>query len=143
MGTINGVIEYESGRYYKAIFAASTPYHDLATALGWEYDAAKLNIPSFFVAGTGSVDFGNEEDSGIAPLLSLKENYERLPNDAVKLYARRANTDQGDMLANADGYMTAWFMYRLKNDTEAAKVFVGDTAEILNNANWQDTVKNN
>lgn len=81
--------------------------------------------------------------TGIAPLLSLKENYERLPDNVVKLYARRANTDQGDMLANADGYMTAWFMYRLKNDTEAAKVFVGDTAEILNNANWQDTVKNN
>lgn len=80
--------------------------------------------------------------TGIAPLLSLKENYERLPDNVVKLYARRANTDQGDMLANADGYMTAWFMSHLKGDEEAGKVFIGEDAKILDNANWQDIEKN-
>lgn len=47
VGAINGVTEYESGRYYKAIFAASTPHHDLATALGWEYDAANRYCAAF------------------------------------------------------------------------------------------------
>ena len=56
--------------------------------------------------------------------------------------ARRVNTDHGDMLPYVDGYMTAWFMYQLKGDSDAAKVFVGDDAEILSNENWQDVQKN-
>ena len=42
------------------------------------------------------------------------------------------------MLRSADGYMTAWFMYYLKGDTEAGKAFFGENAEILSNENWQD-----
>ena len=45
---------------------------------------------------------------------------------------------QCDMLRSADGYMTAWFMYRLKDDTEVGKVFFGENAEILSNENLQD-----
>lgn len=78
----------------------------------------------------------------IAPLWSLQANYEAISDKVMKIYARRVNSDHGDMLANADGYMTAWFMYHLKDDEEAGKVFVGEDAEILNNANWQDVEKN-
>ena len=46
------------------------------------------------------------------------------------------------MLYYGDGYVTAWFMYWLKGDTEAGKAFWGDNAEILSNANWQDVNKN-
>jgi len=52
--------------------------------------------------------------------------------------ARRVNTDHSDMLRNAGGYMTAWFMYWLKGDTQAGHAFLGDNAEILTNVNWQD-----
>lgn len=87
-------------------------------------------------------DAGNEKDAGIAPLWSLQENYNALPDDIMKIYARRVNTDHGNMLANADGYMTAWFMYHLQGDEEAGSIFLGDAAEILNNANRQDVEKN-
>ena len=46
------------------------------------------------------------------------------------------------MLPYADGYMTAWFMYHLQDDEEAGRIFFGDNAEILTNANWQDVEKN-
>ena len=55
---------------------------------------------------------------------------------------RRNNADHGDMLYFVDGYMTAWFMWQLQNDEEAAKAFVGDNAEILNNTLYQDIDKN-
>ena len=42
------------------------------------------------------------------------------------------------MLRYADGYMTAWFMYYLRGDTEAGQAFFGENAEILFNENWQD-----
>ena len=46
------------------------------------------------------------------------------------------------MLARSDGYMTAWMLYQLMGDPEAAKVFVGGDAEILHNEYWQDVEKN-
>ena len=60
----------------------------------------------------------------------------------MKVLARRTDTGHGDMLPYADGYMTAWFMYHLQGDETAGTVFLGDNAEILNNANWQDIQKN-
>ena len=46
------------------------------------------------------------------------------------------------MLHLTDGYMTAWMLYHLQGDEEAAGVFVGDNAEILTNNGWQDIEKN-
>lgn len=142
IGAINAVTEQANGNYYKTIYTASAPHRELATALKWEHDVGKIDIPYFMTAGTLQVDAGNGNDSGIAPLSSLQETYGTLPDNIMKIYARRTNSDHGDMLANADGYMTAWFMYHLKGDEEAGKVFIGEDAEILDNANWQDVKKN-
>ena len=42
----------------------------------------------------------------------------------------------------SDGYMTAWMLYQLMDDAEAASAFIGEEAEILHNSNWQDVEKN-
>ena len=42
------------------------------------------------------------------------------------------------MLYFADGYVTAWFLWLLKDDTEAAKVFIGDAPELLSNPLYQE-----
>ena len=146
VGAINAVTAQESGTYYKTIYTASTTHLALAEALKWEYDVSKIQIPYFMVAGTLQVDAGDgiegSSNVGIAPLFSLQENYAAISEQVEKIMARRVNTDHGDMLPYADGYMTAWFMYQLKGDSDAAKVFVGDDAEILSNENWQDVQKN-
>ena len=41
-----------------------------------------------------------------------------------------------------DGIMTAWFLYQLRGDADAAQMFCGGEAELLQNANWQDVQKN-
>lgn len=46
------------------------------------------------------------------------------------------------MLNRTDGYMTAWMLYQLQNNSEAENVFVGEDAEMLVNSNWQDIEKN-
>ena len=59
-----------------------------------------------------------------------------------KVIARKTNVDHGDSYLQFDGYMTAWFMWQLQGDTEAAKAFVGNDAEILNNTLYQDQKSN-
>ena len=52
--------------------------------------------------------------------------------------AVRKGAAHGDMLYSADGYVTAWFMWQLLGDSEAAKAFVGNNPELLSNAMYQD-----
>ncbi|MBR6069509.1 MAG: hypothetical protein IKP78_02820 [Ruminococcus sp.] len=51
---------------------------------------------------------------------------------------RRSDTDHGDILYSVDGYVTAWFMWQLQGDEEAAKAFIGDTPELMSNSMYQD-----
>ena len=148
VGAINAVTEQENGEAYKAIFAASTtsPYWGQDHVFGseWRYDLSKINIPCFMVAGTGSADAGTAEDitktegQGICPLWAMQENYRSLHDSITKVMARKIGKDHGDMLRQADGYMTAWFMWLLQDDGEAAKAFIGETPEITVNPLYQD-----
>ena len=52
--------------------------------------------------------------------------------------ARKINTAHGEMLYSADGYVTAWFMWKLQGDEEAAKAFTGEHPEIISNSLYQD-----
>ena len=142
VGAINAVAEQPSGYKYKAIWTASAPTYQISVdLLKASYDVSSIKIPYFMVAGTLQIDAGNGTDSGIAPLWSLQEKYNAITADIPKVLARRKDTDHGDMLPYADGYMTAWFMYWLKDDKQA-DFFSGDNAEILTNALWQDVEKN-
>ncbi|MGN0628797.1 MAG: alpha/beta hydrolase [Oscillospiraceae bacterium] len=146
VGAINSVTAHENGSYYKTIYTASATHIVLAEGLKWTYDVSKINIPYFMVAGTLKIDAGDgiegSSNVGISPLFSLNENYDEISDNVFKIMARRVNADHGDMLSYADGYMTAWFMYHLKGDEEAGRVFIGENAEILTNSNWQDVNKN-
>ncbi|WP_054955118.1 poly(ethylene terephthalate) hydrolase family protein [Paenibacillus dakarensis] len=148
VGTINAATAQPNSNLYKAMFTASTTssYWGQDNIFGseWRYDVSKVDIPYFMVGGTGAADAGTAENiaatkgQGICPLWSMTENYNAIPNSINKIMARKVGKDHGDMLRYADGYMTAWFMYWLKDDDEAGRAFFGDHAEILTNANWQD-----
>ena len=146
-GALAAVSDYENGSIYKAIFTGSAAYQFMAGNFGWHYDVSKIRIPYFMAAGTGSSDDNGKADptkeyAGVAPLSSLVENYNALPDSVAKVRGRATGAEHEDMLARSDGYMTAWMMYQLKGDPEAAKVFVGEDAEILHNDYWQDVEKN-
>ncbi len=142
LGTINAVTTQDNGSHYKVMYAASAPTLQISIDfLKAPFDVSGIKIPCFMVAGTGQIDAGNGKDSGICPLVELQEKYNNISADVTKIIARRVNTDHGDMLPYADGYMTAWFMYWLKGDT-SADFFSGDNAEILSNTIWQDVKKN-
>lgn len=146
-GAINAVSAFENSSYYKTLFTGSAAYPLLARNMGWEYDMAKVTIPYFMTAGTGSSDDLGVSDietefGGVAPLASLVQNYNQMTNDVFKIRARVTGAEHEEMQAKTDGYMTAWMLYQLQNDEAAAQVFLGPDADILKNANWQDIEKN-
>ena len=145
-GAICAVTNYENGTRYKAIFTGSAAYPTLARNMGWEYEASKVTIPYFMVAGTGkSDDSGSDPETsygGVSPLSALTSNYDSISDDVQKIRARAVGAEHEQMLMRSDGYMTAWMLYQLAGDEEAAAVFVGENAEILHNNNWQDVEKN-
>ena len=145
-GAIRAATEFENSNKYKTIFTGSAAYPFLAKNMGWEYDASKIKIPYFMTAGTGKSDDSGVEDiyqkfGGVCPLEALKDIYSTMSNDVTKVRARITGAEHEDMLTLTDGYMTAWMLWQLQGDEEAAKVFVGDTAEILRNPHWQDIEK--
>ena len=146
-GAIRAATEFENSNRYKTIFTGSAAYPFLAKNMGWEYDASKISIPYFMTAGTGSSDDSGVEDiyqkfGGVCPLEALKDIYSTMSQDVTKIRARATGAEHEDMLKRPDGYMTAWMCWQLQGDEEAGRVFFGDDAEILNNANWQDVEKN-
>ena len=128
--------------YYNDVKTSAPTLQISVDLLKAPFDVSGINIPCFMVAGTKKVDAGDGKNSGICPLVELQEKYDNISADVSKIIARRVDTDHGDMLPYADGYMTAWFMYHLQGDEEAGRIFFGDNAEILTNANWQDVEKN-
>lgn len=137
---------------FKTVYAvsATSSYHTKVFKDGWEYDISKVNIPTMLTAGTQSFDAGTatsadqESDEktgimqGICPLWSLDENFGSLPDTVDKLYVRKKNVDHGDSYLQFDAYMTAWFMWHLQGDEEAAKAFIGDSPELMSNQLYQD-----
>ena len=146
-GAINAVTKFENSKLYKTLFTGSAAYPMLAMSMGWEYDPADIAVSYFMTASTGTSDDMGKPDSsaeynGVSPLQALKEIYNTLPDSLTKVRGRCVNAEHGDMQLRTDGYMTAWMLWQLQGDEDAAKVFVGDDAEILTNALWQDIEKN-
>lgn len=134
VGAINAVTAFGNSSKFTSIYTASATELKLSNALKWNYDVTKIHIPYLMVAGTGEADANL-----IAPLTSLRENYNHVNEGALTIMARRKGANHGDMLADADGYMTAWFRYTLLQDQEAARVFTGDDPELRQNkTNWQN-----
>lgn len=99
----------------------STPEH--------RYDVSRLEQPVFFLGGS--------LDLLICGPLVVTGYYGAVPGAAAAAVLRGAdhNTIQntgGRFL----GYLTAWLMYRLRDDAIAAAAFTGPNPELLSNAAW-------
>ncbi len=135
-GVFNAITEMEHSSVYKTAVSISPTHEEQSTALGWHYDLTKINVPIFIVAGTK----GDFEMKLVIPDEAMKSMYEKIT--APKVMARKKDLEHGEMLYSADGYITAWFMWQLQGDAEAAKAFDGEDAEIMTNALYQNQQRN-
>lgn len=137
VGVINAATDNKHGNMIKTIFAASPTNMQLAKDLQWDYDPSLISVPTLLVSSTGDSD-----ENLVVSGAGLKQIYDSIPDSIPKIMARRIDAEHGDMLSFADGYMTAWFMWQLQDDAEAAKAFIGNNAELLHNEIYQDQRSN-
>lgn len=130
VGVINAVTNTEHKYIYKAGVSLSPTNKELAHNLLWDYDATLIDIPIMLVSGEGG------GDDWVVTGEQLQAIYDDIASD--KLMARRLNTVHNEVLYSADGYVVAWFMWLLQGDREAAKAFVGDVPEIMENPMYQN-----
>jgi len=134
VGVINAITDTDHKDIYKAAVALSPTNQPVATALEWSYDASLVETPIMLISGAGG------GDDWVVTLEGLTDIYDQISGE--KLMMRRCDTAHGSTNTAEDGYVVAWFMWKLQGDEEAAKAFVGDDAEILSNELYQDVNKN-
>ena len=115
-----------SGMYRAAVSLSPVP-EESAKAIRWGYDASKVKTPVMVLAGT---------ENDCISLKQLSALYSHI--NSGKATARRSKTNHPEMLFSADGYVTAWFMWFLQDDKEAAKAFIGEKPELLTNPLYRD-----
>ena len=118
VAVFNAVSEQPHGGLYICAVSLSPTEWALAMAIGLDYDPGKMTTPTLITPD------------------GVKGLADAIPAGTVR--ALRPGMDHGRMLYSADGYVTAWFMWQLQGDQDAAKAFVGESPEILNNPMYQD-----
>ncbi len=132
----NVLTKYEERKYFKAAAPLSPVGEDTAIqTTDYSYDISLVNCPVMMLAGTE----GEFETELVIPLEQMKNMYEKI--STPKIMARRIGMTHDDMMSSAGGYVIAWFRWHLQGDEEAAKAFVGDEAEIMQNECYQDVQK--
>lgn len=130
VGVLNAITAQPHKDTYKAAVSLSPTNKELAHALEWDYDATLVNVPILLFSGAGG------GDDWVVTGEQLESIYSDIPDH--KIMARRSNTVHNEVLYAPDGYVTAWFMWQLQGDQNAAKAFAGGKAEILVNPLYQD-----
>ena len=127
VGVYNTINDTEHSALYKCAVSLSPTEVETAAAIGIPYDPAKTTIPVFMLCGTNNDVISPEKKA---------DSYEKVTSS--KVMAVRKGAAHGEMLYSADGYVTAWFMWLLQGDENAAKAFSGSDPEILRNALYQN-----
>ena len=130
-GVVNAITAHRHADNYKAavILSCNAQTNE---GLQWEADATLIKVPTLIMGTTGNTD------ALIANPETLKLLYSQIPDEVDKVLAFRNDGDHSESLYYMDGYVTAWFMYYLQGDEEAAKAFTGSDPELMNNSYYQD-----
>ena len=122
VGVFNAISTQPHGKLYTCAVSLSPTQLEVADAIGLHYEPNKITIPTLLLAADANDVITSE---GVASV------YNAIP--ARKFAALHTGVDHGKMLYWCDGYVTAWFLWHLMGDEDAAKAFTGDTPEFFSN----------
>jgi len=127
VGVYNTISDTEHKSLYKCAVSLSPTEEETAAAIQIPYSPSETSIPIFMLCGTNNDVISPE---------NMAKSYDKVTSP--KVMAVRKNAGHGEMLYIADGYITAWFMWQLQGDVDAAKAFIGENPELLNNPLYQN-----
>lgn len=122
VGVFNAVTQQPHGNLYTCAVSLSPTEMELADAIGLHYEPDKMTVPTLLLAADANDVISPEGTQKVYDAMTVP-----------KAMALRIGMDHGKMLYSADGYVTAWFLWYLQGDEEAAKVFNNTNAEFLSN----------
>lgn len=128
-GAVNCATAQPHSNLFRTVVMLASTHDGYNIFLGWRSDASSLRVPTLVMVG---------ENDGLTNPADLKNLYENIPSSIFKVQARRKGVGHGEMLYIADGYVTAWMLWQLKGDKNAAKAFYGKTPELKANKNFMD-----
>jgi predicted dienelactone hydrolase len=97
-------------------------------------DIGQVGVPIFLIAGS--------QDSIVPASWVRSTSYDLATSPTIfGIVQGMGHMDFVGNFGNARGYITAWFMYQLQGDAEAAQAFVGE-CEICNSPDWTVVKKN-
>jgi len=109
-GVENAITTQPSAKMYKAAVMLASTYNGYNAFLRWNADASKITIPMMVLVANSD---------GLTPLKDYNTLWKALPNNIIKVAARRNDCGHGDMLVYGDGYVTAWFLWHLQGNMKA------------------------
>ena len=127
VAVFNAISAQPHSVFYRCAVALSPSDEENSAKQGRPYDASKAAVPIMVLAGT-------EYDA--VSLENMKLMFRTIK--APRVFARKTGMGHSQMLYSADGYVTAWFMWHLRNDITASAAFTGTDPEIADNALYQD-----
>ena len=122
VGVFNAVSTQPHGNLYTCAVSLSPTQLELADAIGLHYEPDKMTVPTLLLAANANDVITPEGVDSV---------YRAIP--ARKFTALHTEVDHGKMLYWCDGYVTAWFLWHLTDDEDAAKAFIGDAPELFSN----------
>lgn len=133
----NAATLYDLSHLFKAICPQSAAFKDSPNGMGWYYYPSQVAAPTLIMASTGPFDSGF-----LCPLSAMQKDYDSIVGQPVMM-GRIRNIDHGDVLSRGEAYALAWMRYWLCGDSEAARCFCGEDAEMMTNTAWQDVKRKN
>lgn len=131
VGVFNAIQNEKYSNIYKCAVSISPTERELAKAINIPYECSNVSIPVMLLA---------REENDVISIKKMQEMYNEIDNEKIMMI--KSNTNHGEMLYSADGYVTAYFMWKLQNDSYAKEAFVKDNGEIYNNKLYQNVESN-
>lgn len=131
-GILNAHTEYTDGELLKTLVSIALPSQNLL-----KYHPNRIRTSVFFISGVN--------DGLISSYHSNKDIYNEVPGNIPAAMGMRKAAGHDSIRDDKMeyGYLTAWMLFQLKSDANAAYAFQGNDAELLSSPNWEHTATKN
>lgn len=126
-GVVNSITKVQGAKKYTTAVLLASTFDGYNSFLKWSCDVSRITVPTLILVA---------DSDGLTSLSDYRKIYRNLRTGVFKAAARRINCGHGDMLVYSDGYVTAWMMWQLYGDKNAAKAFTGKNPELKNNKDY-------